>query len=113
MSEDRLDMLLKRHLRPRPGDGDGAARVMAALARPLPRQKTASWTRWPGILLDWQFAPAWPRMAALAGCAVLGFAIGLSSVGRHFDSLRAQSLAESNDLPAVFSEPEPFSGWRP
>jgi hypothetical protein len=113
MSEDRLDMVLKRHLHPRPGDSDGATRVMAALARPLPRQKTAAGNRWPGILLDWQFAPAWPRMAALAGCAVLGFAIGLSSVGRHFDNLHSPGLTEGNDIAAVFSDPEPFTGWRP
>jgi hypothetical protein len=34
------------------------------------------------VLLDWQFAPVWPRVAALASCAVIGFAIGLSGVDR-------------------------------
>ena len=31
--------------------------------------------------MDWTFAPAWPRVAALAGAAVLGISIGLSNFG--------------------------------
>ena len=31
--------------------------------------------------MDVNFAPAWPRLAALAGAAVLGISIGLSSLG--------------------------------
>ena len=31
--------------------------------------------------MDWNFAPAWPRVAALAAAAVLGISIGLSGLG--------------------------------
>jgi hypothetical protein len=49
-------------------------------AAPLPPQKRAfAW--WPAALTDWNFAPAWPRVAALAAAAVLGISIGLSGLG--------------------------------
>jgi hypothetical protein len=48
---------------------------------PLPRQKQPFW-RVPAALLDWQFSPAWPRFAALAGCALIGFSIGIVGVDR-------------------------------
>ena len=71
MSKDRVDEALTRHFARDAGDATSAARVLAKLGGPLPRQKHA--TRWPQILLDWQFAPAWPRMAALACCAGSAF----------------------------------------
>jgi hypothetical protein len=84
MSNDRLDMILsealKRDAAVARADEAAAARVLARLAA-LPPQKQPFW-RWPGVLLDWQFAPAWPRVAALASCAVLGFAIGFAGVDR-------------------------------
>ncbi len=64
-----------------PGDGaaptDAAATDRAAAdAMALPPQKRAfAW--WPAALTDIDFAPAWPRIAALAGAAVLGITIGL------------------------------------
>jgi hypothetical protein len=39
-------------------------RVLKRLSGSLPRQKISLW-RLPAVLLDWQFAPAWPRVAAL------------------------------------------------
>jgi hypothetical protein len=82
MNDERLEVLLgsafKRDACITPADEAAAARVAARLGA-LPRQKGALW-RLPGTLLDWQFAPAWPRVAALASCAVLGFAIGLSGI---------------------------------
>jgi len=84
MSNDRLDAILsetlKRNAEASHADKAAAMRVLARLS-PLPRQKQSLW-RLPGVLLDWQFAPAWPRVAALASCAVVGFAIGLSGVDR-------------------------------
>jgi hypothetical protein len=83
-NKDRLDAILSETLRRDAAvtraDEAAAARVLARLST-LPRQKLPFW-RLPGVLLDWQFAPAWPRMAALAGCAVIGFAIGLTGVDR-------------------------------
>lgn len=116
-SEDKLEKLLTEHFRDssrRAADGDDAtARVLAALARPLPPQRR-SWRHWPAPLLDWDFAPAWPRVAALAGCAVLGFAIG--AVGptlRGRDASQMLSMRGDFQLAAVLSEPEPMTGVLP
>ena len=62
-----------------PGDGN-AARVTAALAaRPLPPQRRR-WLAWPVELLDFDFAPAWPRVAALACVGLIGFMVGLTDL---------------------------------
>ena len=88
-------------------------RVLKRLSGPLPRQKISLW-RLPAVLLDWQFAPAWPRVAALAGCAVIGFAIGISGLDRRLDSSDAPySIVSSGDLGSVVFEPESLTGARP
>ncbi len=106
----RLDAALTRHGETVQVDADALARLSAWLAGPLPRQKKAFW-RLPSVLLDWQFAPAWPRMAALACCAIIGFAIGITGVDRQLDS---QSVtASGGDISAAVFEPEPFTEMRP
>ncbi len=78
--DDVIRAALKRNTAAAHPDDAAVARVLSRLkAAPLPPQKRA-WWRLPAELLDWQFAPAWPRMAALAGCAVLGFTIGLAGL---------------------------------
>lgn len=107
----RLDAVLARGSRIQAEDGAAAQRIISKLAGTLPRQKMLFW-QLPAVLLDWQFAPAWPRMAALACCAVLGLAIGLTGVDRHIDgpSLTAQRM----DLASAVFEPEPLLvGTRP
>lgn len=105
MTQNRIDDALARHFA-RPGTDDEAiARVMTKLDA-LPRQKSAA--PWPQILLDWQFAPAWPRLAALACCALLGFAIGSISVNQ-----LGRSTVVAGDLAAFVSEPEALTGVRP
>ncbi len=105
-----LDAALIRHGKAVQVDDAALARLSARLAGPLPRQKKPFW-RLPAVLLDWQFAPAWPRMAALACCAMLGFAIGIAGLDRQIDG---QSVAAaSTDLPTAMFEPEPFPGVRP
>jgi hypothetical protein len=111
MKQDRIDEALACYFKREP-DNAAIARVMAKLERPLPRQKHATpWLQiWPQILLDWQFAPAWPRLAALACCAALGFAVGaanLERLGGPFVS------TVDNDLASVVSEPEAVTGLRP
>ena len=116
MMDDRLDDLLKRTLsrtaRVTPSDEAAAARVMTRLAGPLPRQKRPLW-RLPAVLLDWQFAPAWPRMAALACSALLGFYIGIAGLDRSFDQLGQTTVASSSDNGFYVFDPEPLSGARP
>jgi hypothetical protein len=83
VTEMTLDELLARYAAVSKQDEASAASILAKLNGPLPRQKRPFW-RVPGALLDWQLAPAWPRLAALAGCAVIGFSIGIVGVDRSF-----------------------------
>jgi anti-sigma-K factor RskA len=105
-----LDTALTRHGEAIEPDTAALARISARLAGPLPRQKKPFW-RLPTVLLDWQFAPAWPRMAALACCAVLGFAIGITGLDRQIDD--PSSVISNTDLSSAVFEPDPFPGVRP
>ena len=108
-----LDEALKRHSKAPPADEAAIARVLTRLSAPLPRQKLPLW-RLPGVLLDWQFAPAWPRVAALACCAALGFVIGIAGLDRHFDGpVEPFAVASRADLGSIVFEPEPLTGARP
>ena len=117
----RLDGLVARHLEPAaqghidPAADVSASRVLAALAaRPLPRQHRA-WRWWPAELAAFDFAPAWPRVAALASVCVLGFALGLVGLGGSFagGSGAAQVANADLDLSAIVFDPEPAVGLRP
>jgi hypothetical protein len=107
-----LEGALKRVTKPPPPDDAATERVLQRLAGPLPRQKMPLW-RLPAVLLDWQFAPAWPRVAALAGCAVLGFFIGIAGVDRGLDGGAPFAVASRTDLGAIVFEPEALTGARP
>lgn len=104
--ENFIDGALKRVTQAPAADDAAAARVMARLTE-LPRQRVSLW-RLPSVLLDLEFAPAWPRMAALAGCLALGFIIGIASV----DRLDGAALSRGDNGLIVF-EPEPLIGARP
>jgi len=111
--EKFLEAALKRRAATSPADGAAVGRVLERLSGPLPRQKITFW-RLPSVLLDWQFAPAWPRVAALAGCAALGFVIGLAGLDRNFDVTNPSfSVASRADLGSVVFEPEALTGARP
>lgn len=92
MNDEQFEKILKGALKRnadaaqagKTAEDAAVARVLTRLAAPLPRQRMPRW-RLPAVLLDWQFSPAWPRMAALAGCAVLGFTIGIAGLDRTFD----------------------------
>ena len=80
-AQDELDDAITRSLRER-ADSDAAVERVLARLQALPRQKRpllGNW--WPIALTDWTFAPAWPRLAALAGGVVLGIAVGFSNFG--------------------------------
>jgi hypothetical protein len=111
--EALLASALKRRAAPTPADAAAVGRVLERLSHPLPRQKLAFW-RLPAVLLDWQFAPAWPRVAALACCALLGFGIGLAGLDRQFDA-DAASFGASNrpGIGSLVFEPEALTGARP
>ena len=112
-SQDFLEAALKRQTQAPPADDAAVERVLKRLSGPLPRQKMPLW-RLPGVLLDWQFAPAWPRMAALACCAALGFVIGIAGVDRRFDAgVVPFAVASRADLGSIVFEPEALTGARP
>ena len=111
--EKFLAAALKRRTEASQADEAAVERVLKRLSGPLPRQKISLW-RWPSVLLDWQFAPAWPRVAALACCAALGFVIGLAGLDRHFDVANASfAVANRADLGSIVFEPEALTGARP
>jgi hypothetical protein len=108
-----LDAALKRHTKAPQTDGTAVERVLKRLENPLPQQKMPLW-RLPNVLLDWQFAPAWPRVAALACCAALGFVIGMTGLDRRIDTADAGfNVASSTDLGSIVFEPEALTGARP
>lgn len=109
---DPLDTLLQRHLSAStPADDASAARIMRKLAAtPLPRQRR-NWLRWPSILLDWDFTPAWPRVAVFASCIAAGFIIGMAGLDTRIDEASATIVA--SDLPSLTEDVEPLIGLRP
>jgi hypothetical protein len=105
VTQDKLDTLLTQHFSAaKSGDAASVARVTQRLAAPLPRQKHQLFAEWQTIILDWQFAPAWPRMAALAACAVFGLFIGLSGIDSRFGRFNSPFTATSagDFTPSVF-----------
>jgi hypothetical protein len=117
MNDEQFETFLSRALKRRAetpaADQAGAERVLKRLSGPLPKQKTPFW-RLPEVLLDWQFAPAWPRVAALACCAVLGFMFGFAGLDRGTDLRGAPFvISNSGDIGSIVFEPEPLTGARP
>jgi hypothetical protein len=111
--ETFLSRTLKRRAETPEADEAAVARVLQRLSGPLPKQKAPFW-RLPDVLLDWQFAPAWPRVAALACCAALGFVVGIAGLDRSTDLRGAPFvISNSGDLGSVVFEPEPLTGARP
>jgi hypothetical protein len=108
MSDHELDAALRRLMASGPHEL-AQQRVLARLDA-LPPQKRAFW--WPAALTDVTFAPAWPRLAALAGAAVLGISIGLSNVGTRIAAdLNLVRVANADDSTTNAFETD--SGLRP
>ncbi len=115
---NRFDQLIVRHLQAARRAGEqSAARVVSALkAKPLPPQRR-SWSRlWPSALLNNDFAPAWPRIAALACVALIGCSIGFFGPGTRTFQQAGWAIAfaqNSDDVSGLVFEPEPLTGARP
>jgi hypothetical protein len=76
-----LEAALRRVMRAPDADGKAAERIARRFEPDgLPPQQRPL-VRWPAALTDFTFAPAWPRVAALACAAMLGISIGLSGLG--------------------------------
>ena len=102
MTEHEVDDALRRRMAVNAAD-DGADRIAQRLhSAALPPQRRA-FVWWPSALMDWNFAPAWPRVATLAGAAVLGISIGLSGLGtRIATNLDLVRVANADDGSNVF-----------
>jgi hypothetical protein len=88
-------------------------RILGELAQ-LPVQKRRTWwAELSGALLDWDFRPAWPRIAALASVAVLGFAIGLVELDVSSSEVPRSLAVAEPDVGGIVFEPEPLTGSRP
>lgn len=100
-----LDALIARE---GPAQADAAGILRALAARPLPAQRRHFlWRRWPSELLTLDFAPAWPRLAALAGIAALGFLIGLSDLGPlPLGANSDEQIVADNDIGAIVFAPD-------
>jgi hypothetical protein len=100
-----------------PADADATGVLRALAARPLPPQRRLFlWRRWPSELLTLDFAPAWPRLAALAGVAALGFLIGLVDLGPMTAGTNGDdpvSIVAENDIGAVVFAPDPLPEAHP
>ncbi len=105
-----LDAMLSRFAAVSAQDEQSVVRVMGKLNGPLPRQRRPFW-RVPTALLDWQFAPAWPRVAALAGCLLIGFSIGIAGVDRSL--ARGDAQVVNRDIGTMVFGPDIFSGDGP
>ena len=110
MSDHEFEGALARVMTTTPDDDAVAQRIVGRL-RTLPPQKRAfAW--WPSALMDFSFAPAWPRLAALAGAAVLGISIGLSSIGTRIAAdLNLVRVASADD--AALFDTDSVTGPRP
>ena len=114
MTDEQFEDFLKTTLRRDaiPADDAAVQRVLSRLGGPLPRQKQPLW-RLPSVLLNWDFAPAWPRMAALACCAALGFVVGIAGLDRPFGRLNGSVLSSSRDIGSFVSEPDALTEEEP
>src|SRR5260221_1416169 len=114
----RIDQLIAGRLK---ADHDvdevSAARIVSALvANPLPRQRHSWFRSWPSALLNNDFAPAWPRLAALACVALVGCTIGFFGPSTRAFQRSGWIVAiaqNSDDVTGLVFEPEPLTGAKP
>lgn len=112
-SDDRLGELIARHWqRDASADETVAANVVKALNAPLPRQHHSLFDRWPSLLLNRDYAPAWPRLAALACIALFGCVVGLAAPTMHRSALASVRIADADGSALAF-DTEPVTGVRP
>src|SRR5436190_22897284 len=111
-TDQELEATLRRVMTSRDADPAAADRVLARLETLPPQKRAFAW--WPSALMDWNFAPAWPRLAALAGAAALGVSIGLSNFGTRVASdLDLVRVASADDAATNVFDTDSITGIRP
>ena len=109
-TDHELEAALHRVMTSTDANGAATHRILARLETLPPQKRAFGW--WPAALLNWNFAPAWPRLAALAGAAVLGISIGLSNVGTRIAAdLNLGRIASADDTSTNAFETD--AGLRP
>ena len=113
----KLDALIARHCQHAGEALDARATRVLARLEALPPQRRGFLARLlPAVLLEFDFAPAWPRFAALVGVAALGFAVGLSDAGVALTKKSASAITGTTspdaDLSLMLFEPDPLSALR-
>src|SRR5437588_10615653 len=113
MKDDHeLEQALRRVMSSSDMDEAAANRILARLETLPPQKRGFAW--WPSALMDWNFAPAWPRLAALAGAAVLGISIGLSNFGTRIAAdLDLVRVASADDAGTNVFDIDSVTGLRP
>lgn len=115
----RFDEIMLRRLQADRAEDEGsAARVISALAaNPLPPQRHSIFRHWPRALLNNDFAPAWPRLAALACVALIGGTLGFFGPGTRVVQRTGWIVAAAqnpdSDMSGPVFEAEPLTGARP
>ena len=112
MNDDFLDAALKRQTQAPATDDAAVARVLARLAGPLPRQKRPFW-RLPTVLLDWQFAPAWPRSPRSASAPRSASSSALPASTAPIGGFTLSNSTTGAGFGAVLFEPEAVTGAQP
>ena len=111
-ADHELEAALRRAMAPRDADDAVTDRILARLESLPPQKRAFAW--WPAALMNWDFAPAWPRLAALAGAAVLGISIGLSNVGTRIAAdLDLVRVASADDASTNVFDIDSVTGLRP
>ena len=113
MKDDHeLEAALRRAMVMRDADDAAANRILARIESLPPQKRGLAW--WPFVLTDWDFAPAWPRLAALAGAAVLGISIGLSNFATRIAAdLDLVRVASTEDAGTNVFDVDSVTGLRP
>ena len=110
-TDHELEEVLRRSMAALNADETATNRILARFETLPPQKRAFAW--WPSALMDWSFAPAWPRVAALAGAAVLGISIGLSNVGTRIAAdLDLVRLASAEDAGANVFDADSATGLR-
>jgi hypothetical protein len=94
-------------------DEAAAARVLKNLGGPLPRQKHSLFDRWPSLLLTRDYAPAWPRLAALACVAMFGCMVGFVTPSLSVRKSNAMVRIAEVDGGSLVFDSDPVTGVRP
>ena len=113
MKDDHeLEAVLRRVMGADQPNDAAANRILTRLESLPPQKRALAW--WPSALMDWNFAPAWPRLAALAGAAALGVSIGLSNFGtRVAADLDLVRVASADDAATNVFDTDSITGIRP